>query len=379
MTIEEILIKFYPNSKKDYIRAITSTRGLELLKQHDVLDSPFRLCHFLAQCAQETGGFRITHESGNYSAKRLLEIFPKYFNKTTSNDYVGRPESILSRAYANRLGNGDEASGDGWRYRGRGFLQETGRENYQRRSQAAGVDLVANPDLAANPEISLKIALDRWSRSKLNSFADEGPTPDAIRAVSRGINLGDPNAKGTPHGLADREAQFFTLWSAFKDLRLTPETKIDTLASGSLESNEVLGSAAKAKSDGKLEGFLSSKQQERLAAALNKHLGIPLLFDEEQEQQVFIKIVQSIDRHIYSVVPKEITDAIKNPKGTVSGVIIEGLKTTLVTFLADRVVLPFLPLPFKSTILSYAVGLITDALMQGTSIDELLDEVVGPA
>jgi hypothetical protein len=104
-----------------------------------------------------------------------------------------------------------------------------------------------------------------------------------------------------------------------------------------------------------------------------------LLFNEEQEQQIFIKIVQSIDRHIYSVVPKEITDAVRDAKASASSMIIEGLKTTLVHFLADRVVLPFLPLPFKSSILSYAVGLITEALAQGTTLDDLLDEVIGPA
>lgn len=222
MTLEDQLLKLYPNAKRDYISAITSARGQALLNHYGLLDAPVRLCHFIAQCAHESGGFRITHESGNYSAKRLLEIFPKYFNRDNVNRYVGRPEAILSRAYANRLGNGNESSGDGWRFRGRGYLQETGRDNYRLRSEAAGVDLVVNPDLAAEPNTSLKIALDRWSKSKLNSFADQGPGLEAVLAISRGINYGNPTSLGRPNGLRDREIQFAAIWPALKDSDFAP-------------------------------------------------------------------------------------------------------------------------------------------------------------
>lgn len=373
--LEQTLLSIYPTSRKEYIRALTSSTGGELLMKYGVVTSALRFCHFLSQCAHETGGFRVTHESGNYSAKRLLEIFGKYFPADVASSYVGRPEAILSRAYAKRLGNGDEASGDGWRYRGRGFLQETGKENYQKRSVAAAVDLVTSPDLAAEPTISLKIALDRWSISNLNEFADGGPTHDAILAVSRGINLGDPTSKRMPNGLQDREKHFFKLWANLKDLNLADEKVIATLITNWPSERQVFGSAGKAMSDGKREGFLSTSQQERLAAALNKHLGIPLLFSEEEEQQIFIKIVQSIDRHIYSVVPKEITDKIKDRNATVTDLVIEGLKSSLVSFLSSRIPLPFL-FGYEKTILSEAVNIITDALRSGVSLDDLLDDLL---
>ena len=111
---------------------------------------------FLAQAAHECGEFTIVEENGNYSAERLLEIFPvtdpgtayRRFTPGQAKAYAHKPKAILSRAYASKdLGNGSEASGDGWRYRGRGPFQTTGKDNYRRMGERLGVDLVANPDL----------------------------------------------------------------------------------------------------------------------------------------------------------------------------------------------------------------------------------------
>ena len=146
------LRELFPHAKDGYLTAIAAN---ERLLTENGLNEPLPFCHFLAQSAEETGehedgyGFTIIEESGNYSAKRLLAIFPKHFTAGQAKAYAHRPKAVLSRAYAGRMGNGSEASGDGWAFRGRSFFQTTGKDNYARLAGHIGADLIAKPDLLA--------------------------------------------------------------------------------------------------------------------------------------------------------------------------------------------------------------------------------------
>ena len=113
------------------------------------INSELRLAHFLAQAAHESGGFRLVQENLNYSADGLKAIFGKYFPGNLNESYARQPQKIANRVYASRMGNGSEASGEGWNYHGRGYIQLTGKSNYQAFSTAIGNDCVANPDLVA--------------------------------------------------------------------------------------------------------------------------------------------------------------------------------------------------------------------------------------
>ena len=193
----DVIKKLCPNANEDYVDAISNS--LELFDSHGV-NTKLRLAHFLAQAFHESGGLRITAENGNYSAQRLLEVFPKHFSAEQAESYAHKPENILNRAYADRLGNGDEASGDGFRYRGRGLGQLTGKENYRRAGDAIHLDLLFEPDLAAVGKNSLEIFLDDWGRIGLNAWADK----DDLLSVSKGVNCGSPTSAITPNGMKSR-------------------------------------------------------------------------------------------------------------------------------------------------------------------------------
>jgi putative chitinase len=165
--------------------------------------SPARAAHFFAQTAHESGGFKTFSENLNYGAKGLRGIFGKYFpTDALARAYERQPQKIANRAYANRMGNGDEASGSGWRWRGRGALQLTGADNYK--AFAAYInrpDVLENPDLVAG-ELCFESALWFFDRNKLWSICDKGVNEAAIHALSSRIN-GSKN----PHGLDDRRAK----------------------------------------------------------------------------------------------------------------------------------------------------------------------------
>src|SRR5262245_44588065 len=133
----------------------------ELLPRHGI-DTTLRIAHFLAQVAHESGAMSVVRENLNYSAKRLREIFPKHFGAGEVQAFAGRPDAIANRVYANRMGNGNEQSGDGFRYRGRGLLQTTGKANYQRLAQFLGADVVGEPDQVADP-FAMHSAVFYWS------------------------------------------------------------------------------------------------------------------------------------------------------------------------------------------------------------------------
>jgi putative chitinase len=159
------------------------------------IDTPLRKAHFLAQLAHESGGLQFTQENLNYSAQGLRSVFGKYFPTIEiANAYARKPEKIANRVYASRMGNGNEASGDGWKYRGRGLIQLTGKENYQKFSLENGIDCVKNPDLLLQPEMALTSACWFWKKKNLNEFADK----DDIIMITKRIN-------GGTNGLNDRQ------------------------------------------------------------------------------------------------------------------------------------------------------------------------------
>lgn len=164
------------------------------------ITDPLVLSHFLAQTAHESAGFTRTVENLNYSAIRLLQVFPRYFNGVNVEEYAGNPAAIASLVYADRIGNGPEESLDGWTYRGRGYLQLTGRANYEAFDQVVNDDVVTGPDLVATryPMIS---AGWFWNSKGLSGLASQGSGPGVVEAVTRIIN-------GGTNGLEDRVRRF---------------------------------------------------------------------------------------------------------------------------------------------------------------------------
>ena len=160
-----------------------------------------RLAHFLAQCALESVEFTATVENLNYSATRLLQVFPKYFRGVDPAAYAKNPVKIGSRVYANRMGNGDEASGDGYRFRGRGYIQLTGKNNYDSFSKFIGEDCVANPDLVATT-YPLASAGFFFNSNNIWAVCDKGADDATVKAVSTRVN-GNP-----PHAVPERTRYF---------------------------------------------------------------------------------------------------------------------------------------------------------------------------
>lgn len=186
------------STQGQYVNAILKSYGT--MKKYGI-NTALRLAHFLGQGLIETGFLRYKAENLNYSADGLLRVFPKYFTPEEAKQYARKPEKIANRVYANRMGNGDEASGDGWRYRGRGFFQLTGKNNYQRYGEMADIDLVKHPEvLEKDLTKSVKVAAAFFSKTGLNEYADQN---DAA-AVSRGVNRGDPHSRYKAHGEAER-------------------------------------------------------------------------------------------------------------------------------------------------------------------------------
>jgi len=182
-----------------YVRAILESHPL--LEQYEI-NTPMRLAHFIGQGLVETGYLTLRVENLNYSAARLREIFPNYFHtEELAREYERQPERIANRVYADRLGNGPPESGEGWRYRGRGFFQLTGKDNYRRYGEVAGVDLVNDPELIERDlKKSIQVAAAYFQHVGLGPYADR----DDSAAVSRGVNRGDPRAARPAHGEALR-------------------------------------------------------------------------------------------------------------------------------------------------------------------------------
>ncbi|MDX6444466.1 MAG: putative chitinase [Blastocatellia bacterium] len=159
-----------------------------------------RLAHFLAQCALESNNFTATVENLNYRAARLMEVFPRFFRGVDPAAFANSPEKIGNRVYANRMGNGDEASGDGFKFRGRGYIQLTGRNNYTSFSTFVGEDCVANPDLVAT-KFPLASAAFYFKSNNIWAICDRGADDGTVTQVTKAVN-------GGTHGLAERLQNF---------------------------------------------------------------------------------------------------------------------------------------------------------------------------
>jgi putative chitinase len=165
------------------------------------ITSNLRLAHFLAQCALESVEFTATVENLNYRAARLMAVFPKYFRGVDPVPYSNNPAKIANRVYANRMGNGNEASGDGFRFRGRGYIQLTGRNNYTSFTGFIGEDCVTNPDLVAT-KYPLASAGFFFNSNNIWAVCDKGSNDAAVKAVSIRVN-GNP-----PHAVPERTKYF---------------------------------------------------------------------------------------------------------------------------------------------------------------------------
>lgn len=186
------------------------------------IDTELRIAAFLSQCAHETGGFKTLQENLNYSADGMAGIWPKRFavlgadgkpvkkdGKNQPNKFAQalhrKPEAIANVVYANRMGNGPVESGDGWRHRGMGLKQLTGRDNHTRCGKALGVDLAANPELLLEPEIAARSAGWFWADNKLSTWADKGDIEGLTRKVNGGLI-----------GIEDRKKRYAAVLNAIK-------------------------------------------------------------------------------------------------------------------------------------------------------------------
>jgi putative chitinase len=172
------------------------------------ITNPLRLAHFLAQCGHESAGFKAVSENLNYSADGLVKIFGKYFNSATAAASARQPEKIANIVYANRMGNGSSASGDGWKHRGRGYIQLTGKSNYTLFDATVEDNILANPDLVAT-KYPLASAAFFFDSNKLWSICDLGSSDDVVTKVTKRVN-------GGTIGLADRIKHFKEYYSLLK-------------------------------------------------------------------------------------------------------------------------------------------------------------------
>ena len=152
------------------------------------INTPQRLACFLAQCAHESGSFRLLEENLNYSAAALVTLFGKHFTRDEAMSFARQPVKIANRIYAGRMGNGDEASGDGWKYRGRGLIQITGWDAYQRFSQAVNIDFGANPELLTDEHNAALSAGWFWDTEGLNALADDDDFDGITFRINGGWN-----------------------------------------------------------------------------------------------------------------------------------------------------------------------------------------------
>lgn len=170
------------------------------------IDTPLKLAHFLAQCGHESGGFKVVNENLNYSADGLKKIFPKYFPGNLAESYARNPEKIAAKVYGGRMGNGDETSKEGWKFRGRGYIQLTGKHNYIEFGKAINEDISSNPDTVAT-KYPLLSAAWFFHKNCLHKCVDASEA--CVTSVTKCVN-------GGTIGLADRLKHFKEYYNLLK-------------------------------------------------------------------------------------------------------------------------------------------------------------------
>lgn len=192
----DVLVECLPEAKRANLEKFVE--GLNETFEHFEIDTPKRMAMFIAQTAHESGNFGTTQENLYYSAKGLTGTFKKYFPTVESAEaYAKKPEKIANRVYGSRMGNGHEASGEGYKYRGRGVIQLTGKDNYTACGRALELDLLTDPDSVAENPVAVLSAGWFWNTRRLNDWADKGD----VLTVTKRIN-------GGTIGLADRTRHY---------------------------------------------------------------------------------------------------------------------------------------------------------------------------
>ena len=192
---------------KGHIPDVVLAQIPETAKKFNITNN-LRLAHFLAQCGHESGGFKAVSGNLNYSADGLKKIFGKYFPGNLNESYARQPEKIASRVYASRMGNGDETTKEGFKFRGRGYIQLTGKSNYTNFTKFIGEDCVSNPDLVAT-KYPLASAAFFFDSNKLWSICDKGADDATVTAVTKRVN-------GGTIGLVDRIKHFKEYYNLLK-------------------------------------------------------------------------------------------------------------------------------------------------------------------
>ena len=182
------LLEAVPNLYKPRLDAFVASFNMWAV--HFGIDTPLRTVHYLAQVFHESGCLKLTEEDLNYSRDALLRVFPKYFNEKNVDLYARNPQKIANRAYANRMGNGSEASGDGYRYRGRGFIGTTGRANYEAYAKSDWCigDLMSHPEWLAKSPGDQKSSMFFWLKNGCNKFADADDVKGLTKRINGGLN-----------------------------------------------------------------------------------------------------------------------------------------------------------------------------------------------
>lgn len=187
MLTEAVLRELYPRAPAAHIEAFARRSG-ELLPRFEIDRGPARLQFLLAQIGHESGGLTVSEENMSYRAERICEVWPSRFPTVASaRPFERNPERLANRVYADRMGNGPESSGDGFRFRGRGYIQITGRDGYRNVGRIAGIDLESQPERAMAPEDALLVACAFWRWKDLNELCDTGDIEKVTRRINGGL------------------------------------------------------------------------------------------------------------------------------------------------------------------------------------------------
>lgn len=201
VTLEQ-LTSFFEDTNEELLASYLDPLNAALEKYE--INTPERIAMFMAQVGHESGGLKRKEENLNYSAQRLMQVFPKYFRDVDPKDYERNPEAIANRVYGNRMGNGPEETGDGYRYRGRGFIQLTGKNNYQAFADAMGMAVEDAAEYLSTSEGAAMSAAWFWDMRGLNDHADRGD----VLTVTKKIN-------GGTIGLKEREEYYHAALEIF--------------------------------------------------------------------------------------------------------------------------------------------------------------------